>query len=117
MADHAHLTFADPDTPAIPLALITAEAFDGWRLAQDDSARGWAEANGFKAGPGQVLLFPGEDGAPEAALGGVGSARDRAQGRFGSMQPTGCRRADPLNEGLLCRVLVSGRMRPRCCRI
>lgn len=76
------LTFADPDTPAIPLALLTAEAFDTWRLAQDASARGWAEANGFKAAPGQVLLFPGDDGAPEAALGGVGSARDRARGRF-----------------------------------
>ena len=79
--DHP-LTFADADQASIPLALLTAEAFDGWRLAQEPGARGWAEANGFVAGPGQVLLFPGDDGAPEAALGGVGSAKDRARGRF-----------------------------------
>ncbi|WP_283643994.1 leucyl aminopeptidase family protein [Marinovum algicola] len=79
--DHP-LIFADADQASIPLALLTAEAFDGWRLAQEPGARGWAEANGFVAGPGQVLLFPGEDGAPEAALGGVGSAKDRARGRF-----------------------------------
>ena len=82
MPDLPNLTFADPDTAAIPLALLTAEAFDAWRLAQDASARGWAASNGFKAGLGQVLLFPGDDGTIEAALGGVGSARDRARGRF-----------------------------------
>ncbi|WP_457155972.1 leucyl aminopeptidase family protein [Marinovum sp. KMM 9989] len=76
------MMFADPDAAAIPLALLTVEAFDGWKLAQEPSARGWAEANGFTAGPGQTLLFPGENGAPEAVLAGVGSAKDRARGRF-----------------------------------
>ncbi|WP_417524373.1 leucyl aminopeptidase family protein [Marinovum sp.] len=82
MSQDNSLTFAAPDAVSIPLALLTAEAFDAWRLAQEPGARGWAEANGFTAGPGQVLLFPGEDGTPEAALGGVGSAKDRVRGRF-----------------------------------
>lgn len=95
MPQDTPLTFADPEEASIPLALLTAEAYDGWRLAQEPGARGWAEANGFTAGLGQVLLFPGEDGRPEAALGGVGTAQDRARGRFalaGVAQslPAGC---------------------------
>ncbi|MDO6730195.1 leucyl aminopeptidase family protein [Marinovum sp. 2_MG-2023] len=82
MLSHPDLTFAEPGTPSIPLALLTAEAFDGWKLAQDAGARSWAETGGFVAGPGQVLLFPGENGGAKAALGGVGTAQDRARGRF-----------------------------------
>lgn len=82
MTANAPLTFAHAGADSIPLTLLTSDAFDAWRLAQDPAARGWAETNGFNAGLGQVLVFPGENGTPEAALGGVGSSRDRARGRF-----------------------------------
>jgi leucyl aminopeptidase len=81
-AEHSALRFAAPEAGAIPLTLLTAEAFDAWRLAQDAAARGWAETMGFTAGLGQVLVFPDDDGRPAAAIGGVGDAAARARGRF-----------------------------------
>ncbi|MGX9356288.1 leucyl aminopeptidase family protein [Roseobacteraceae bacterium S113] len=81
-AAHANLQFAENANDAIPLSLITTDAFDAWRLAQDDAARAWAETSGFSGKLGQVLVFPGSDGRPEAALGGVGDAKSRARSRF-----------------------------------
>lgn len=81
-ADHSALRFAAPDAAAIPLTLLTAEAFDAWRLAQDAAARNWAEAMGFAARLGQTLVFPDEEGRPAAAIAGVGDAQSRARSRF-----------------------------------
>jgi len=81
-ADHSAMRFAPPESDAIPLTILTEEAFDAWRLAQDPAARNWANAMGFTAKVGQVLVFPDENGAPSAALGGVGRAATRARGRF-----------------------------------
>ena len=80
--DRVELTFATDSEDAIPLSLLTSDAFDAWRLAQDSAARAWAEVNQFEAKRGQVLIFPGEDGKPEVALGGLGDAKARARSRF-----------------------------------
>ena len=61
-ADHPEMRFAEPSESTVPLTLLTAEAFDAWRLAQDPGARNWAEANGFEARLGQVLVFPSDEG-------------------------------------------------------
>ncbi|WP_425040441.1 leucyl aminopeptidase family protein [Primorskyibacter sp. S187A] len=81
-ATHDALTFADPGPEAIPLTLLTSEALDAWKLAQDEAGRNWATASGFKAGIGQVLVFPDETGRPAAAVGGVGDAKARKRTRF-----------------------------------
>ncbi|MCH2163604.1 MAG: leucyl aminopeptidase family protein [Marinovum sp.] len=81
-ADHPEMRFAEPSESTVPLTLLTAEAFDAWRLAQDPGARNWAEANGFEARLGQVLVFPSDEGHPGAALGGLGTAKARARSRF-----------------------------------
>ena len=77
------LTFASPSKDALPLQVVDkaglAEALDGLQPA----ARGWAEAQGFKAGLGEVLVLPGAEGTPARALVGYGDAKARARQRFG----------------------------------
>ncbi|MBB3952753.1 leucyl aminopeptidase family protein [Aureimonas jatrophae] len=46
--------------------------FEGGLEALPESARVWAEANGFKASPGALLVLPGEDGRPGGAVLGLG---------------------------------------------
>ncbi|WP_062017069.1 M17 family metallopeptidase [Aureimonas sp. AU4] len=47
--------------------------FEGRLEALPVSARAWAEANGFKAAAGALLVLPGEDGRPGGALLGLGA--------------------------------------------
>ena len=76
------LTFAAPDTPALPLFILDQDGLDSFLTDQPDTVTAWVKASGFAAGPGQALLIPGPDGAPTYALGGFGSAAGRARGRF-----------------------------------
>lgn len=76
----------DSDAPAIPLHVIDADRFPDWLAARDDASRAWITANGFEAGLGETLVLPrfdvGREGGVGAALGGWGTARARARGRF-----------------------------------
>ena len=76
------LTFAAPDSPAIPLHVIAQSALAGWLETQEDSVRRWVEANGFTGARAQALVVPGPDGAPAMALAGFGDAAQRARRRF-----------------------------------
>lgn len=76
--------FAPHDAPARPIRLIGPEA------KLDGAAAAWAEAQGFRGKPGQLLLVPGPDGAPAEALFGTGERLDPARCRaLGAGLPTG----------------------------
>ena len=75
------LAFSTDASAARPLFLVKKEGLADWLAAQDDAARDWVNAAGFKAGVGEVLPLPGKDGL-NGAVGGLGSGKDRARGRF-----------------------------------
>ena len=76
------MTFADPGAPSLPLHLLAEDAVDGWLNDQPGTVSSWARANGFSGKLGQILVVPGDDGAPACALAGYGSPKARARGRF-----------------------------------
>ena len=53
---------------------MTADGWDACRRQLSGEARGWCEANGFKAQPGRSLALPGEKGAVSRVL--VGQPAD-----------------------------------------
>ncbi len=74
--------FAAPDAQALPLHVLEPDDVDLWVAQQSDAVRAWVGASSFKGAPGTVLMIPGPDGAPERALVGYGTARQRARLRF-----------------------------------
>ena len=78
MSDFSVLLDPTPAADARPVHALTAEGFNAWLEGAPAPARAWAKANGFEAGAGKVLLLPGSDGAPEAAVLGLGTPK--AQG-------------------------------------
>ena len=76
------LTFAPDGGASIPLHAVPKEDFSAWLAAQDARVRTWAEATGFEAGAGQVLLIPDDAGRVAAAAAGIGSRRDARRERF-----------------------------------
>ncbi|MEY8837591.1 M17 family metallopeptidase, partial [Cribrihabitans sp. XS_ASV171] len=76
------LSFADPSAPSLPLHVIEQEGLETWQAEQPERVRAWIAANGFTGALGQVLLIPGEGGAPEMALAGYGKPGARARKRF-----------------------------------
>ncbi|MGR3805929.1 leucyl aminopeptidase family protein [Marinibacterium profundimaris] len=76
------LTFAAPETDALPLHILAQDGLDDFLKDQSDRVTAWVRASGFAAGIGETLLIPGADGTPELALGGFGTAAQRARGRF-----------------------------------
>ena len=76
------VTFASPDTPALPLHLIQADGLDPWLDGQDDRVRAWVRASGFSGELNSALMIPGKDGVPMAALAGFGTVQKRARLRF-----------------------------------
>ena len=82
-----------PVTP-IPVLAVSAVALEAALDSAGPLARSYAEACGFKAEPGQILLAPGEDGAIARVLFGVepADARQRDKflaGRLATMLPPG----------------------------
>ncbi len=78
----SNLTFADAEAATRPITVLTPETLDDWRSEAGPIANGWIETNNFTAGFGQVLVLPDQNGAPEMALVGAGSERDRRRKRF-----------------------------------
>ena len=75
-------TFAPPESPSIPLHIVSKEALGDWLPGLDESARTWVSATGFTAGIGSVALIPGENGTIRMAAAGIGDAEERKRGRF-----------------------------------
>ncbi|MGX0879249.1 leucyl aminopeptidase [Roseovarius sp. MBR-154] len=76
------LTFAAPDTPAIPLHVVEEGALEGWLDAQSSKVAAWVRAMGFTGALGRALAVPDAVGGIALALAGYGSATSRARGRF-----------------------------------
>ncbi|WP_113911848.1 leucyl aminopeptidase family protein [Roseovarius dicentrarchi] len=76
------LVFATDSGDVLPLHVICADQLDGWLTGQAAPVRAWAQANGFTAALGKVLIVPGADGTPIMAVAGYGDAAARARGRF-----------------------------------
>jgi len=70
--------FVPAAAPALPLYLLDATRFPAWRDAQSPRVRAWVEAHGFKGDALSVLVLPGDDGAPAAAVAGIGDPLDPA---------------------------------------
>ncbi|QFU09949.1 putative cytosol aminopeptidase [Rhodobacteraceae bacterium THAF1] len=76
------LRFA-PDTAEVrTLYALTPDGFTAWQDGASEPHRAWAEAAEFQGKPGQMLVLPGPNGAPEAALVGLGDASAQARTRF-----------------------------------
>ena len=71
-------SFVPADAPALPLHPVDAATFAGWRDAQSAHCRAWLDAHGFRGDPGSLLVIPGENGAPAAAVAGLGDPTDPA---------------------------------------
>ncbi|MDJ0627434.1 MAG: leucyl aminopeptidase family protein [Rhodobacter sp.] len=76
------LTFASPQTPHLPVYLVSKDAYPNWLATQSDRVKAWLEGTGYSAGLGAVRLIPSESGAPEGAVAGYGSKAERARTRF-----------------------------------
>ena len=77
------LTFSTDGADALPLHVLDKDGLKAGLAGLGPTAQAWAEAHGFKAGLGDVLVLPGPDGAPTGALLGHGEAGARARLRFG----------------------------------
>jgi len=72
-----------PDTPdAVPLQFVSPESRDAVLAALPGVAQSWAKAQGFAAGPGEVLVLPGDAGQITQAFVGIGNASAQRRGRF-----------------------------------
>ncbi|EAR50525.1 cytosol aminopeptidase family protein [Oceanicola granulosus HTCC2516] len=74
--------FAKPAAAALPLYPVAPEGLDALAAGLPGPARAWIGAQSFGAGPGEVLLLPGEDGGVAGALVGLGPQARRARTRF-----------------------------------
>ncbi|MFW2544230.1 leucyl aminopeptidase family protein [Primorskyibacter sp. 2E107] len=76
------LNFAAPEAASLPLYVLEPQSLEAWLSDQTERTRAWVAASGFSGAIGSVLMLPGEDGAPVAALAGYGTAAQRARQRF-----------------------------------
>ncbi len=70
--------FIPTDTPTLPLYLVDAARFPAWKDAQTPPVRAWIEAHAFCGDALTHLVIPGADGAPTAAVAGIGDPQDPA---------------------------------------
>ena len=74
---------------AVPVTGIAKSGLDA-ALKGDKALKTWAEAAGFAASAGEVLLVPGDDGKPASVLFGLGDAGDPfVPGRLATALPPG----------------------------
>ncbi|WP_027069735.1 leucyl aminopeptidase family protein [Novilysobacter defluvii] len=61
-----------------PLHVVGAAQLDRWLGTQPAAVQAWVRGHGFQAGPHTALVLPGPDGAPAAAVLGIGDPHDPA---------------------------------------
>jgi len=74
--------FSEPGARTLPLHLVEEGGLDALTPALAPAHVAWARAMGFTGALGQTTVLPGQDGQPEAALFGMGTAAGRRRGRF-----------------------------------
>ncbi|MEM6596110.1 MAG: leucyl aminopeptidase family protein, partial [Pseudomonadota bacterium] len=94
-------SFMPQDAAALPLHVLDQDQFPDWLSDRAPEDIAWIEGTDFKAALGQMLLLPGPQGGPVAALAGYGTATSRRRGRFhlasiASQLPNGVYRLDGL---------------------
>ncbi|MFN0113116.1 MAG: leucyl aminopeptidase family protein [Paracoccaceae bacterium] len=78
-----NMTFAGPqDGAPRPLYLVADHDAAGFLAARAAAERAWLGAAGFTGALGQLAVLPGADGAPAAAVFGMGTPAARRRGRF-----------------------------------
>ena len=87
-------SFAPDDAVSRPLYLVEAADAAAFVAGRSTAEAAWLSAAGFSGRLGQVVVVPGPDGAPVAAVLGMGDAAARRRGRFHA-----ARAADVLPEG------------------
>lgn len=75
--------FAPADAKALPLHLVQTADLAGFLDSLPARDAAWLKATGFEAALGDVRLLPAADGGVSGAVAGLGSAKRRAQTRFG----------------------------------
>lgn len=70
--------FVPADAPSLPLHLVDAARFPAWKAARPASTQAWLDAHGFRGDALATLVLPGADGAPAAAVAGIGDPQDPA---------------------------------------
>lgn len=75
--------FAPADAKALPLHLVQTADLAGFLDSLPARDAAWLKATGFEAALGEVRLMPAADGGVSGAVAGLGSAKRRAQTRFG----------------------------------
>ncbi len=76
-------TFADPANPSRALHVVSTDDFASWLSRQPAHWQTWLAGQNFDAALGELRLLPGADGAIEAAVAGLGTAKSQARTRFG----------------------------------
>jgi len=76
------LKFADADAVSTPLHVVASDGFDAWVAGQPAQVRTWLGTLGFSGGVGSVAVIPDANGGALAAVAGIGTATQRARGRF-----------------------------------
>ena len=65
--------FAPGTATSVKLTTLSRQELAGWRSAAGKTGRRWADANGFSASPGEILVVPdGSGGIAEVLAGGPG---------------------------------------------
>ncbi|RYG75543.1 hypothetical protein EON77_11125, partial [bacterium] len=65
---------SESPAPALPLFLVSPNDFPSWRDARSAAQRAFLAAQDFRPERGRATLLPGDDGAPVAAVAGVGAS-------------------------------------------
>jgi len=74
--------FADPASPSRPLFVVHDHEAEGFVASRSAAERAWLAAAGFVGRLGQLVLLPGGDGNPVAAVFGFGNTGSRDRGRY-----------------------------------
>ena len=76
------LSFAKPSDAARPLHLVESGRASEFSASRTEVEQTWLDAAGFTGALGQLVVLPGEGGAPSGAVFGLGKPSERSRGRF-----------------------------------
>lgn len=75
-------SFLPRSAAAVPVFVLEQDDLADWLATRSAQEVAWINGSAFKGALGQMLLLPGTDGTPKAALAGYGTVSARSRGRF-----------------------------------